>query len=174
MKGKFSIRFYYLYNSCIILLLTNYLFSEYWKKTENRLPAMLISIHYLLHVADSILATGPCWSTWQFPMERLCGMLLPLAHSKSSPYKNIANNIILYERLNHLKYLPQFYSTIFPTAQDVKDYAEDKIYISKDEDIEFRWPSQKYTLSKVEIRKLKECYRTMFEFESLSEIKVHI
>ena len=140
--------------------------------TESRLLAMLISIHYLLHVADSILATGPCWSTWQFPMEWLCGMLLPLMHSKSTPYKNITNNIILHEHLNNLKYLFKSYTNIFPTSQDIKDYSESKIYISDNKDIEFRWPSQNYTLSKVEIRKLKECYRTIFDFESLAEIKV--
>jgi len=132
---------------------------------------MLISFHYLLHVADSILATGPCWATWQFPMERLCGMLIPLARSQSSPYKNITNNIILHERFNHLKFFPR-YSNIFDTFQNTKDYPEKMSYISNDKNEEFRWPSQIYTLSKTETRKLKECYRTMFDLDSLSLIKV--
>jgi hypothetical protein len=46
------------------------------------------------------------------------------------------------------------------------------LYISEDENREFRWPSHEYTLSKTEIRKLKECYRTMFDLESLSLVKV--
>ncbi|CAG8845425.1 14992_t:CDS:2, partial [Gigaspora margarita] len=43
-----------------------------------RLFFALISYHYLLHIAASIRNIGPAWSTWQYPMERLCGMLLPL------------------------------------------------------------------------------------------------
>jgi len=40
---------------------------------------MKLCFHNILHIADSIENTGPCWAIWQFPMERVCGMLLPLA-----------------------------------------------------------------------------------------------
>src|SRR3954452_19060509 len=56
---------------------------------------MLMSYHYLLHVADSIKNCGPCWTWWQYPMEHMCGMLLPLVRSRLHPYVNLANNIML-------------------------------------------------------------------------------
>jgi hypothetical protein len=58
---------------------------------------MKICFHYLLHIADSIQNTGPCWATWQYPMERVCGMLQPLAKSRLHPYKNLTNNVYLLE-----------------------------------------------------------------------------
>ena len=76
------------------------LFRLYYKKKYERLPAMLISFHYILHIFDSIIDCGPCWNSWQYPIERLCGMLLPLMHSKLYPYKNLANNVILAEKFN--------------------------------------------------------------------------
>ncbi|RIB06359.1 hypothetical protein C2G38_523577, partial [Gigaspora rosea] len=54
---------------------------------------MKICVHYMLHISSSIQNNGPCWATWQFPIERVCGMLLPLAKSRLHPYKNIINNI---------------------------------------------------------------------------------
>ncbi|RGB21301.1 hypothetical protein C1646_778425 [Rhizophagus diaphanus] len=46
-----------------------------------RLPAFLISFHYLLHVIDLIEDFNPCRGFWQFPMERFCEMLIPLVSS---------------------------------------------------------------------------------------------
>ncbi|CAG8512192.1 17192_t:CDS:2 [Cetraspora pellucida] len=42
---------------------------EYYQREPECLQAMLISFHYLLHIAESIFETGPLWATWQFPME---------------------------------------------------------------------------------------------------------
>jgi hypothetical protein len=64
--------------------------------------------------ADSIENTSPCWSTWQFPIERVCGMLLPLARSRLHPYKNIINNIHVWEMFNHLQFYQIMNTTIFP------------------------------------------------------------
>ncbi|CAG8513152.1 17302_t:CDS:10 [Gigaspora margarita] len=44
---------------------------EYLQNNPSWLPAVLISYHYLLHIASSIRNTGPAWATWQYPMERL-------------------------------------------------------------------------------------------------------
>ena len=65
---------------------------------------MKLCFHYLLHVADSIKNTGPCWATWQFPMERVCEMLLPLVKSRLHPYKNLINTVNLMELFNYLPY----------------------------------------------------------------------
>ncbi|PKY17184.1 hypothetical protein RhiirB3_429730 [Rhizophagus irregularis] len=65
---------------------------EYIQNNSTRLPAALISYHYLLHIADSIYNTGSGWATWQYPIERLCGMLLPLligTNSKKSSESHV-------------------------------------------------------------------------------------
>lgn len=47
----------------------------YYKEVDNRLPTMLISIHYYLqHIANCIADCSPCWTFWQYPMEHLCGL----------------------------------------------------------------------------------------------------
>ena len=66
---------------------------EYLRKEPECLPAALISFHYLLHIGDSIRNSGPAWATWQYPMVRLCGMLLPLVRSRQHPYTNLRNQI---------------------------------------------------------------------------------
>ncbi|PKC71655.1 hypothetical protein RhiirA1_453301 [Rhizophagus irregularis] len=42
---------------------------EYYKFSANRLSAMKMCIHYILHVVASIKRNGPCCTTWQFPIE---------------------------------------------------------------------------------------------------------
>ncbi|RGB25850.1 hypothetical protein C1646_631813, partial [Rhizophagus diaphanus] len=49
----------------------------------------------LLHIKKSIQETGPPWVTWQFLIERLCGMLIPLVHSRQHPYTNLINQITM-------------------------------------------------------------------------------
>ena len=70
--------------------------------SEDRSSIFLISFHYLMHVAQSIEDFGPCRGYWQFPMERMCGMLIPLVKSQIHPYANLWNNLVLNERFNHL------------------------------------------------------------------------
>ncbi|CAB5336227.1 unnamed protein product [Rhizophagus irregularis] len=101
-----------------------------------RLSVMKICFHYILHVADSIQDTGPCWSTWQFPMERTCGMLQPLAKSRFHPYKNLTNNI-------------------FPSIP-CKEYKEHLVYTNQNYEEEFQWPSKTYTLTFQEVKKIKD------------------
>ena len=73
----------------------------------------MISFHYLLHVTESIEDFGPCRMYWQFPMERLCDMLILLVKSQRHPYASLWNNILLNERFNHLKYKTEYYNQIF-------------------------------------------------------------
>ena len=69
---------------------------------EDRSSIFLISFHYLLHVVESIEDFGPCRRYWQFPMKRMCGMLIPLVKLQVHPYANLWNNLVLNERFNHL------------------------------------------------------------------------
>jgi hypothetical protein len=77
---------------------------------------------------------GPCWGYWQFPMERLCGLLIPLVHSKLHPYKNLTNNVLLTERFNHLVFVFPSLSNKLSESPTIS-YSEDKVF-SLDSQIE--------------------------------------
>jgi hypothetical protein len=115
---------------------------------------MRLCFHYILHVADSIQDTGPCWSTWQFPMERTCGMLQPLAKSRLHPYKNLINHVYLLELFNNLHYYREIHEQIFPPIPS-KEYEEHLVYTNENYSEEFQWPSEPYTLNISEIKKIK-------------------
>lgn len=119
---------------------------------------MLMSFHYLLHVADSIKNCGPCWVSWQYPMERMCGMLLPLVHSKLHPYINLANNIMLMEKINYLPYIAPAFNQIFK-KNNLKDiWPLHKVFSLEDYDEELYFPSIIYNLENTELRKLIHFY----------------
>jgi hypothetical protein len=124
---------------------------------------MKVCFHYILHVADSIHNTGPCWSTWQFPMERTCGMLQPLAKSRLHPYKNLTNHVYLLELFNNLRYYRKVYEQIFPPIP-CKEYKEHLVYSNQDYEEEFHWPSKPYTLKLQEIKKIKDHLSTIDGF----------
>ncbi|GES92310.1 hypothetical protein GLOIN_2v1522244 [Rhizophagus clarus] len=133
-------------------------------KEEDRLPAMLISFHYLLHVADCIADCGPCWVFWQYPMEQLCGMLLvPLVHNRSLPYSNLTNNVYLLEIFNHLLFIPSLshkYLNKFPIIP--KSYPSSKVFTLDDKNEELYWPSKACNLNPSEMRALKQFYSELF------------
>ncbi|KAI0716298.1 hypothetical protein C8Q76DRAFT_599310, partial [Earliella scabrosa] len=57
------------------------------------LPTCPVTVHALLHIADSIEAIGPVWAYWAFPMERFCGMLQPAIKSRRYPWASIENHL---------------------------------------------------------------------------------
>ena len=71
----------------MLIILINILNYRHYKEVdeEDRFNVFLISFHYLLHVADSIEDFGPCRGYWQFPMERMYGMSIPLVKSQMHP-----------------------------------------------------------------------------------------
>ncbi|CAG8793726.1 26192_t:CDS:2, partial [Gigaspora margarita] len=91
----------------------NHYEQENYQKDPNRLSATLISFHYLLHISDSIFETGPAWATWQFLMERLCEMLIPLVHSRQNPYTNLTNQVTTWTRFTHLQFHIKYSQEIF-------------------------------------------------------------
>src|SRR5687767_2632779 len=126
---------------------------------------MKLCFHYLLHVVDSIKNTGPCWATWQFPMERVCGMLLPLAKSRIHPYKNIINNVYLMELIN---YLPYRHQQIFLPKLPSKKYAKHLVYSDENYQEEFYFPTKKHTLSQIQLKKIKENLSTSYDITGQS------
>ncbi|KZT63405.1 hypothetical protein DAEQUDRAFT_680476, partial [Daedalea quercina L-15889] len=68
-----------------------------------RLSACPVTIHALLHVADSILLSGPVWASWSFPMERYCGILRPAIRSRRFPFVALDNYVADTAQLAQLK-----------------------------------------------------------------------
>ena len=102
----------------------------------------MISFHYLLHVADSIENLGPCRGFWQFPMERLCGMLIPLVSSQKLPYVNLFNNVLLQERFKYLQLLPLFNEKVFSNFEEKeKTWSKERVYSSELYDNEYEFYS---------------------------------
>ncbi len=50
------------------------------------MSACPVTIHALLHIADSIKICGPVWCYWAFPMERYCNRLKPAIKNQRFPY----------------------------------------------------------------------------------------
>ena len=122
-------------------------------------------------MAESIEDFGPCRRYWQFPMERICGMLIPLVKSQIHPYANLWNNLILNERFNHLKYKTKFYEQVF-SQEEEKEWPSHRVFSSSlYEEFELYSPSKKYNLSTIELKKLKETYSAIYDL-NISEIKV--
>ena len=138
----------------------------------NRSSIFLISFHYLLHVAKSIEDFGPCRGYWQFPMERMCGILILLVKSQIHPYANLWNNLVLNERFNLLKYKIEFYERIFPQEEE-KELASHRVFTSPlyNEEYELYSPSKKYILTQAELKKLKEAYSAIYDL-NVNQIEV--
>ncbi|TBU57391.1 hypothetical protein BD310DRAFT_821590, partial [Dichomitus squalens] len=62
-----------------------------------------LTIHALLHIADSIRDIGPVWAAWAFPMERYCGSLQPAIRSRRFPYASLNRYVLDKARLDHIK-----------------------------------------------------------------------
>src|SRR5256714_8079474 len=135
---------------------------------EDRSSIFLISFHYLLHVVKSIEDFGPCRGYWQFSMERMCGMLIPLVKSQIHPYANL----VLNERFNLLKYKIEFYEHIFPQEEE-KEWTSHRVFTSSlyDEEYELYSLSKKYILTPAELKKLKETYSAIYDL-NINQIEV--
>jgi hypothetical protein len=57
----------------------------------------------LLHIADSIKATGPVWCYWAFLMEHYCGVLQPAIQSWCFPYLSIDQYVVEDAQITQLK-----------------------------------------------------------------------
>ena len=147
-------------------------FSDYARvDEEDRSSIFVITFHYLLHVAESIENFGPCRGYWQFPMKRMCGMLIPLVKSQIHHYANLWNNLILNERFNFLKYKTKLYERIFPQRQE-KEWASHIVFTSSlYEEYELYSPSKKYVLTFSELKKLKETYSAIYDL-NINQIEV--
>ena len=74
----------------MIILIKIYQYRDYANvDKEDRSNIFLISFHYLLHVAESIEDFGLYREYQQFPMERMCDMLILLVKLQKYPYASL-------------------------------------------------------------------------------------
>ncbi|KAI0052945.1 hypothetical protein FA95DRAFT_1482442 [Auriscalpium vulgare] len=92
----------------------------YYQHIPHRLPTCPVTIHALLHIADSIKMSGPVWASWAFPIERQCGLLQRAIKSRRNPYVNLDNYISDAAQLNQIKlvYNLSVNLSLKPPAQD--------------------------------------------------------
>lgn len=57
----------------------------YYQYKPDRIGVCLVTVHALLHIADSIEFAGPVWAYWAFAMERFCGRLGRAIKSRRHP-----------------------------------------------------------------------------------------
>ncbi|CAG8832395.1 6954_t:CDS:2, partial [Gigaspora margarita] len=125
---------------------------EYYQKKSERLQAAFISFHYLLYIAESIYETGPAWATWQFLIERLCEMLIPLVNSHVHPYKNLINKLTIWTCFVHLQYNDKYHQQIFKPIFN-ESFNKEKLFSL----------SKEHIMAKGEIQKIKQYYATEFD-----------
>ena len=76
----------------------------YYQLSPARLSTCPLTIHALLHIADGIMACGPVWAYWAFPMERYCAQLQrAVFNSRRHPYATLDKYIVENAMLTHLK-----------------------------------------------------------------------
>jgi len=81
----------------------NTLHSIYYQHNVTRISTCPVTIHALLHLADSIKFMGPAWCYWAFPMERYCGTLNPAIRSRRFPYASLDRFVTEYAQLTQIK-----------------------------------------------------------------------
>ena len=109
-------------------------------------------------MADSIKYCGPSWTHWQFPMERVCGILQPLIKSRIRPYSNLANTLTLLQQF----YMLPFFSISKSIFKEnlLKQWNSKRVFgdIEGYEE-EFYSPSIQYFLPKQEYNHLIKFYK---------------
>ncbi|KAF9034253.1 hypothetical protein BJ165DRAFT_1512670 [Panaeolus papilionaceus] len=75
----------------------------YYENDPDRLSACPLTVHALLHIADSIRENGPVWVSWAFPMERHCGILLRAIRSRRHPYVSLSAFVAAKAQLKQIR-----------------------------------------------------------------------
>jgi hypothetical protein len=77
----------------------------YYQLSPDRVSVCPVTIHALLHIPDSIEASGPVWVSWAFPTERYCGSLVPAIRSRRFPFPSLDRYITELAQLTQIKML---------------------------------------------------------------------
>lgn len=98
--------------SLLIRLTTNVPTARlYYQNNPARLSTCVVTVHALLHIADSIVAMGPVGAYWSFVMERFCSSLRPAIRSRKYPYTSIDHYVTDAAKINQVR-----------LAHDLDDY----------------------------------------------------
>ncbi|KAF8904553.1 hypothetical protein CPB85DRAFT_1376903 [Mucidula mucida] len=76
--------------------------SFYYQHNPVRIAVCPVTVHALLHIADSIRDMGPVWCYWAFPMERYCGQLSPYIPSRRRPFRSLDRYVTESTQLTQL------------------------------------------------------------------------
>lgn len=85
----------------------------YYQHDPLRVSTCTITVHALLHIADSIGAVGPVWAYWAFPMERYCGLIRPAIKSRKHPDASLDRYVIECAQLAHISLIYNFQDEVF-------------------------------------------------------------
>jgi hypothetical protein len=89
----------------LIIKFSQYYEGRFYQQQWDRLRVCLPTLHQLLHMHEFLTAIGPAYIYWQWPMERLCGMITQTAKSRSAANQNMANSMVQDEQMNYLSYV---------------------------------------------------------------------
>jgi hypothetical protein len=64
-----------------------------------------VTIHALLHIADSIEHSGPVWTSWAYPMERFCGRLQRAVKGRQFVWASIDNWALRTAQAAHIRFI---------------------------------------------------------------------
>ncbi|RIB15159.1 hypothetical protein C2G38_1972101, partial [Gigaspora rosea] len=127
----------------------------------------------LLHIATSICNTGHAWSTWQYPMERLCGMLLPLVCSQQHPYTNLRNQITLWNQFSLLQYKAEINKKLFiKDLEDIPNHSESRVLVIEGIEERLFSLSSSYNMNKTKIQHLRAYYAMALD-RPINQLKVY-
>lgn len=77
----------------------------YYQYKADRLPCTTLTVHALLHIADTIEVLGPVWAWWSFPIERECGFQQRSIMSRRFPYVNLDRSLVRQAQLDQIALL---------------------------------------------------------------------
>ncbi|KAI5801337.1 hypothetical protein EDC01DRAFT_628291 [Geopyxis carbonaria] len=143
----------------------------YYQYQRSRLPLCTTQVHGLVHLAHAMRICGPVAIYHCYPMERVCGFLKPLVHSRSRPNENMASNIVQRERMNALPFIVHQNPDRWPFLVPPHDRTAFLQYVPKNAKLKFVLPdeypdhmllspSETRYLTAHERTRMKEFYRT--------------
>jgi len=132
----------------------------YYRYQSQRARACLATIHLLLHVAESIKDCGPAWVYWQFPCERVCGMLKAKVKSRIYANRNLSLSLLLEEQFKYLPYTSSYtnqsrQTSVPPFTRDIGGQRYG-----------FFCPKRSFTLSAEESQRLSSYYHRLLDLPS--------
>ncbi|TFK97580.1 hypothetical protein BDV98DRAFT_632105 [Pterulicium gracile] len=65
----------------------------YFQYQSDRLPFCTLPVHSLLHLPDQIINSGPLWTVWSYPTERVCDFIVRSSKSKKNPYASFSRRL---------------------------------------------------------------------------------